>query len=210
MTAPRLCRRCGAVLSPDLMWCTQCYEPVRHLTPRERQLPPLREVEEPPPWVRRSPLRGPKETAVFSRWRAGPTTFGPVGRILVTLFVLAFFPWGGFVRFGSALGPLLLWYLLGYTFLATFVLRHVWRKERVVDPRPGEGERLRSRLARRAPKLARPIRLDARVILPIVAITAVVVLVLGWTRSDTTGRYYMVTVGGVVGMGAFLAWWNEL
>jgi len=147
---------------------------------------------------------------VYSRWKAGPTTFGPVGRILITLLVAAFFPWGSFVGFGSALGPLLLWYLMGYTFLATFVLRHVWRKGRVEDPGSGAYEGLRSRVARRAPRLARPIRLDARVILPILAITAVVVIGLGWARSDTAGRYYMVAIGGVVGGGAFLAWWNEL
>ncbi|HEX9716962.1 MAG TPA: hypothetical protein VGA93_03365 [Actinomycetota bacterium] len=39
MTAPRLCRKCGARLWPDVMWCSQCYEPVRLLTPRDRQLP---------------------------------------------------------------------------------------------------------------------------------------------------------------------------
>lgn len=210
MTAPRVCRRCGAALSPNIMWCTLCYEPVRQLTPRDRQLPPLAAVEEPPEGVRRSPLRGAPEPRVYSRWKAGPTTFGPVGRILITLLVAAFFPWGSFVGFGSALGPLLLWYLMGYTFLATFVLRHVWRKGRVEDPGSGAYEGLRSRVARRAPRLARPIRLDARVILPILAITAVVVIGLGWARSDTAGRYYMVAIGGVIGGGAFLAWWNEL
>ena len=99
---------------------------------------------------------------------------------------------------------------MGYTFIATFVLRHVWRKERVEDPKPGAYEGLLSRVSRRAPRLGRPIRLDARVILPILAITAVVVIGLGWAQSDTAGRYYMVAIGGVVGGAAFLAWWNEL
>ena len=210
MTAPRLCRRCGARLWPDVMWCTQCYEPVRQLTPRDRQLPPIRDIEEPPPWVRRSPLRGPKETPVYSRWRAGPTTFGPVGRILITIVVLVFFPSGGYAGFGSAMGPLLLWYLLGYTLVATVVLRSVWRKERVYDNRADPLTRIRRRVAQRAPLLARPISMNAQFVVAAVGVTALGLLLVLWTGSDTEDRFILVATGAIVGFGILLAWWNEL
>lgn len=210
MTAPRLCRNCGARLWPDVMWCTQCYEPVRQLTPRDRQLPPLREVEEPPPWVRRSPLRGPKETPVYSPWRAGPTTFGPVGRILITIVVVLVFPSGGYVGFGSPIGPLLLWYLLGYTVFATLVLRGVWRKERVYDHRLDLPTHLRRRVAERAPVLARPIRMDARLVVGFVGVAALGLLLVLWIGSDMEGRFTLVATGSVIGLGMLLAWWNEL
>ncbi len=62
------------------MWCLQCYEPVRQLTPREPPLPGIQ-------------FMPPKDEAPMSRWKAGATTFGPVGRITITLLVLLFAPW---------------------------------------------------------------------------------------------------------------------
>jgi hypothetical protein len=93
MTAPRACRSCGAPLPRDVRWCLRCYTPVAELTPRERQLPPVEHAEDPPPWANRSPLRDNRGTPpTYSRWRAGPTTFGPVGRIAITVVVLLVFP----------------------------------------------------------------------------------------------------------------------
>jgi len=196
VTAPRNCRACGAPLSGDVRWCLRCYEPVREPSPRPPQLPPLPIVREPPPEPR------------TSRFRAGPTTLGPVGRILATLVVALLAPWRGLVGFDSALGPLMLWYLLGYTMIAGVALRHIWRRERVLDPRPTAADRLRARAAASLPRLARPIPLAA--ILAVLGLLGTIALAVAWTSMGTTGRYYLVAIGVAAGAGLFLAAWNEL
>ncbi len=105
MTAPRNCGSCGANLPTDVRWCLQCYEPVRHLSPREPQIPTVHFIHS---------SQEPKAT----RWRAGPTTFGPVGRIVLTAVVIV--------------GPTVLvpWpYLPLWAIVAVVILRDVWRKE---------------------------------------------------------------------------------
>jgi hypothetical protein len=111
MTAPRTCRACGANLKGNVMWCLQCYAPVRQLTPRPPQPPTVHFVQ-------------PKEEHPMSRWKAGATTFGPIGRIAITLLVLLFAPWSmnGFALF-------VLW--PPYLVLATLVLRATWKKDHV-------------------------------------------------------------------------------
>jgi hypothetical protein len=127
MTASRSCRACGADLSPDVPWCVRCYEPVRHLTPRDAPLPtlPLEEVVD-PRTVRAdfAPLRvQPRE---YSRTRGGPTSFGLLGRLAVTGVVIALLPWG-------MIGSLALVYLVGYLPVAFVVLRATWAAT-PVDP----------------------------------------------------------------------------
>lgn len=115
MTAPRTCRNCGAELTGDVMWCVRCYEPVRHLTPRASELAVS------PPQLVHGDLR-PR-----SRWRAGATTFGPVGRIAVTIGVILFFPWG---TIGNPITVVV--YLPVYLFLAVAVLRSTWKRDLVM------------------------------------------------------------------------------
>jgi hypothetical protein len=123
MTAPRTCRNCGAELTGDVMWCVRCYEPVRHLTPRSPELA----VSSP------QPIRG--DGRARSRWRAGATTFGPVGRIVVTAGVIVFFPWG---TIGN---PLTLFvYLPAYLVLAVAVLRSTWRRDLATTMPPSTPE----------------------------------------------------------------------
>lgn len=120
MTAPRTCRACGADLKGDVMWCLRCYEPVRQLTPREPQLPPLPvDAVVDPRSVRPdfAPLRVARP--VYSRTRSGATSFGLLGRLAVTGIVVAMLPWG-------MLGPITLVYLLGYVPVALVVLRSTW------------------------------------------------------------------------------------
>jgi hypothetical protein len=80
------------------------------------------------PWI--DPDPGPEP--VYSRWQAGETTFGPVGRIVATLVLLILVLLGAaFTMFG--------W---GRLFMAVYVpvagiflwrqLRHVWRKDRIL------------------------------------------------------------------------------
>jgi hypothetical protein len=204
MTAPRACRSCGAPLPPDVRWCMRCYRPVAGLTPRERQLPPVERAEEPPPWVNRSPLRegsGPPPT--YSRWRAGPTTFGPVGRIAITVVVLLIFPWDALFTFN----PFRLWFMLGYTIFAAYVLRHTWRKERVLVERPVRTGSIRSAVNGRVGVLSRSV--DARVLVVLTALAALSGLGYAWVTLDRVGRFAIVAVG-VCGMGAIVwAWWTE-
>jgi len=95
------------------MWCLRCYEPIRQLTPRDPGTPTI------------TLLRDPNEDAERSRWRAGVNTFGPVGRIVTTLLVIAFAPWTT-----NAVALIVLWpiYLVG----AAIVLRATWKKDDVV------------------------------------------------------------------------------
>ena len=127
MTAPRLCRRCGARLWPDVMWCTQCYEPVRQLTPRERQLPTppdLQPVD--PATIRRDHAFVRPHRQVYSRVRSGPTTLGLWGRVTCTAIVLFFLPWGPFT-FVTVL------YLVAYMPIAAILLATIWRRD-VIGP----------------------------------------------------------------------------
>jgi len=193
MTAPRMCRKCGAELPGHVMWCLRCYEPVRHLTPRESAPPGVVFVS-----------RGPQHRT--SRWRAGPTTFGPVGRILITALLLALFPWSVF----GNLDPLVLWQAFGYTLAATLVLRHTWRRERVVDERPGRLDPLRERVAARAPLLGRRLHVDPRATLVALVLLGLLGLSFGWAQSDTFGRYLLAATAGVLATGVFLAWFVEI
>src|SRR5207249_2997077 len=111
VTSPRVCRACGATLPPDVRWCLQCQARVIDFSPRPRQLPAqVGAVVEPGP--------------TYSRWRAGTTTFGPVGRILATLLVLLLGPWGA-----VSAGTIVI--LPAWTAVAVIVLRQIWKRERV-------------------------------------------------------------------------------
>lgn len=127
MTAPRPCRTCGGRLLPDVMWCTQCYEPIRHLTPRDRQLPTppdLQPVD--PATIRRDQAFVRPHRPVYSRVRRGPTTLGLWGRVTCTAIVLFFLPWGPFT-FVTVL------YLVAYMPIAAILLAAIWRRD-VVGP----------------------------------------------------------------------------
>jgi len=175
------------------MWCLRCYEPVRHLTPRESAPPGVVFVSS-----------GPEHRT--SRWRAGPTTFGPVGRILITALVLVLFPW----HVLGDLDPLVLWYALAYTLAATLVLRDTWRRERVVDDRPRRLAALRERLATRAPSLGRRLRIDPRAAFAALILLGVLGLSVAWTQSDPYGRYLLAAITGVLATGVLIAWLNEI
>jgi hypothetical protein len=190
MTASRTCRACGAELSPDVRWCLQCYEPVRELTPRPPQLPTIHLVR-------------PDDRPRTSRWRAGPTTFGPIGRLAITALVVLLGPWS-LLKGLSGLG---LWSLLGYSVLAVAVLKDVWRRERVLDP-GSLGHGPRARLTARFPRLGAPI--PPIVVLGLVGAIAVGALVAFWAAADDVVRFYLVAALVVGGVGVALVLWNEL
>lgn len=177
MTAPRTCRACGTALSPDVRWCLRCYEPVRELAPRAPQLPPLPSVFE------------PKHESEMSRWKAGATTFGPVGRLVVTGIVVLMAP-------GSrdVMSLVIMWPC--YLLLAGVVLRSTWRRDYVDTT----GD------ARRAPEPSTaPSGEPVRTPLPRATVVAWALLgALGagtaivWTASGHVGR-------GIIGIAASAA-----
>jgi hypothetical protein len=188
-----LCRLCSAPLPSDIRWCTTCYTPVTLYSRRE----PLHEAG--------GYVGAPTPTPRTSRWRAGATTFGPAGRIAITVALLAAFPWGG-VDGLSAVSALQLYFLLGWVFLATLVLRHVWRRERVADDAPPSWvERFRVR----HPLLGSRVTLGRRGLV-LVAVTAASVAMIAWVNLDDVDRYVWASLAIVTGVAAFLAVWNEL
>jgi hypothetical protein len=188
MPIGHLCRACGAALPPDLGWCAACYAPVRLYSPREP-------VREPGGYAGR-----PMPALRTSRWRQGPTSFGPLGRILSTAAVVALFPW-----WGLGGNPFFLWSLMGWLGMAGIVLRSIWKRERIVDPSPTRVEKLRAR----HPFLAQEIRLSGN------ARTLALVVVAGgaaaaWLSFDTGARFLLAVVVLVAGVGIFLSSRHDL
>src|SRR5689334_8470388 len=110
------CSACGAQLRPGMTWCWLCLAPIGSSTSQVAPPPIPADDLEPIP--------------EYSRWRAGPTTFGPVGRISITVVVAAI----GFLVFWVFRlvdGPLVIADVGIYGVGAYFLLRNVWRRERV-------------------------------------------------------------------------------
>src|SRR5437588_12798690 len=70
----------GKPLLPDLPWCPQCYEPVRQFAARA----PLHHAD-----FVGSPIPTGGHIPHWSRWEKSATTFGPVGRVMATVLLLA-------------------------------------------------------------------------------------------------------------------------
>jgi hypothetical protein len=120
------CATCGAALAVGVSWCGQCYSPAAVA----KASPPEPGSLQPPGW---RPLLAdvPVETAArTTRWRKTTTTFGPVGRVLCTLFLVVPFPVLtvlGFVADPFCLGGAVIW---GFV-LMPWGLRDVWRAGRL-------------------------------------------------------------------------------
>ena len=116
MTASRTCRACGAALPGGVRWCSQCYEPVRELTPRE---PVWRDGE-----FVGQPLHTGGAVPHWSRWEGTATTLGPWGRTVLTIVLLATLPVAG--GFGMFM------YVIWFPVIAVVGLRGIWAKGWVV------------------------------------------------------------------------------
>jgi hypothetical protein len=187
------CRTCGATLPPDLGWCVRCLAPVTAFAARPR-------VHEPGSFVG-TPVATPRT----SRWRSGPTSFGPFGRIAITVTLLLFLPWWGLEGITAA-SAFHLWFLIGWAMLAALVLPQVWRRQRLPDDAPPSRiERFRQG----HPVLGRPVRLGF-------VARGVVVLVAGgaaltaWLGLDDVNRYLWAVLALALGLVVSLASWNEL
>lgn len=172
MPIGHLCRACGAALPADLRWCTACYAPTTAFAARPR-------LHEPGTFVG-PPMRDHKT----SRWRAGPTTMGPLGRIGWTVGLLLLFPW----------------------WAPAVPMMSIWRRVRVADDAPPT---LTERFRARHLVLAHGIRLSPTARLAILALAAVALVVVFLTKDDVD-RYFFAAPILVVGPMAALARWNDL
>jgi hypothetical protein len=127
-----------------------------------------------------SPMREHK----MSRWRSGPTTMGPLGRIGWTIGLLLFFPW---------------WAL-------AVPIRSIWRKERVADDAsPTFMERFRER----HPGLGPEIHVGPTARLAIVALGVVAMFAIFLMKGDLD-RYLFVAPVVVAALTVSLARWNDV
>lgn len=79
------CPRCGARVTADATWCGQCFASIpvasSEPAPGESGVLAASRARIPAP-------RDPAHVATYSRWKKGATSFGPVGRILLTILTL--------------------------------------------------------------------------------------------------------------------------
>jgi hypothetical protein len=119
MPSPRTCRKCGKPLLPDLPWCPECYEPVTQFAVR----PPLHLGD-----FVGSPIPTGGHVSHWSRWEKSTTTFGPTGRVVATVILLAtLLP---AISYGNIV------YVLTFPVAAALVLNAVWAKGWVVPDEP--------------------------------------------------------------------------
>ncbi|HEY1330584.1 MAG TPA: hypothetical protein VGH10_03820 [Actinomycetota bacterium] len=129
------CSACGARLAPEAEWCNQCYTRVGAARPAPAGVPPLAPVT--PPSVGRLGWAPPPppEVPVFSRMKAGPTSFGVGGRTLLTIGVLILDVLGYFALLGNIGLPPDAKSAIAYFALSPLVvipvLMRVWRRSRI-------------------------------------------------------------------------------
>lgn len=111
------CVECRRALPTDARWCPLCFAPA----PSPQFAGPVakRRADDPDPVE--------KVDYGYSRWRGSAISFGPVGRVVVTVALIA-------------IGPLMAWYspvggwlafLLWMFVILPWALRDVWRKVRI-------------------------------------------------------------------------------
>ena len=131
----KTCPECGAQVADDLAWCNQCYEALS--TGSAASAPDA----ERPLWARAN-VGQPDVKVVpeFSRWRGGATSFGPVGRVLLTLGVLLLLVVGYPVLRGLVFtvvgidvpgNGFVVMYVCVAIPAGAYLLSRVWKRERV-------------------------------------------------------------------------------
>jgi hypothetical protein len=159
-------------------WCGLCQKPILEFSPRE----PVRAG---------TYVGNVRVEARYSRWRASPTTFGPVGRVLATSAVILMGPWTGISMFSILYVPV-------WIMLSTMILKQVWARQRVdPDAPPTRFDRFRER----HPLLA--FRIDPPLVLAGIGLLLILVAALALTG---TGVLLVAVVALLIGVGALLAW----
>ncbi|MEO8423282.1 MAG: hypothetical protein ABI595_05130, partial [Actinomycetota bacterium] len=117
----------------------------------------------------------------------------PVGRVLITVFVLLMVP--------STISLFSLMYLPIWLGFGLVVLRQVWRREKLeVDAPPTVAERFRER----HPFLGH--RIDGSRVAVVFGALLLATIAALMLRADTTGFYALVGLLAIVGLGVFIAW----
>lgn len=122
MTATTVvCPHCGAHNSSEAEWCTQCYARLDEL-PADLEDPRAEAAgQEEREFAHPDSSVGPPGRVVYSRWRKSEITFGPFGRIFLTVLVIAV---GVALGFNYTPIPAVIWLFLAVPVL----LRQIWKK----------------------------------------------------------------------------------
>lgn len=104
------CPTCGAAARADATWCGQCHGALGGAVAAPTRFVPV--------------ANSPAAPAVYSRWRGGPTSLGPVGRISWTVGVLLV---AAFAVFSGDIFFMGIWLLL----VGPLILRSVWSRARI-------------------------------------------------------------------------------
>jgi hypothetical protein len=194
MPAPRACRSCGADLAPDVRWCTFCFAPIAEFQQR--------------PSTPEGFVDFPRHDVRYTRWRGGPLTFGPIGRLGITVtlalgFAVAFWP------MGTAFWGLGLWFLLGYSMFSAIVLRAVWRRM-PVDADEQRGARRLDGFRRIHPRLGQEIHVSrlAGGIIGLALLAGFGYAIYG--SSDDLHRFFAFAAILTMAFGIALARWLDL
>jgi hypothetical protein len=131
------CPSCCANVADGLAWCNQCY------TSLARAAAPAASSshDERPLWLRsNAPVARIEQGTEFSRWRKGPTSFGPIGRLLLTLGVLVLLVVGypllrglmvASVGFDVPGTGFVIMYVCVAIPSGAYLLSRVWKRERI-------------------------------------------------------------------------------
>jgi len=124
------CWICGAKLDPGLDWCPQCLAR-RGAADKAENLSTA------------TPISDLPGKDILSRWRAGSVSFGPWGKLLITLVVAGVDTVGLLVAyqavtFGRPGWAFVLFYLGVALFASGFFLRNVWTKAKVGVTNPSD------------------------------------------------------------------------
>jgi hypothetical protein len=116
------CPGCAANVAAGAAWCGQCFAPM----PAAAAAPAASPMPVEPPEGFRPGGVEPVRPKIYtdSRWHSGSMTFGPVGRVLVT--IVLFLPYGFFV----ASLPFGLVGIIIWTGLLVRGLRDIWKPSR--------------------------------------------------------------------------------
>lgn len=156
-----------------------CFAPVTEFAARERHAD---SVGTPIHEIRYSRLK-----------KAGPLSFGPLGRVVITILVVLMGP--------STASFFSLMYLPVWLGISVVVLKQVWRPMPLApDEPPTAAERFRER----HPTLG--VRFDARSIAIVVGALLLVALAVLMLLADTAGFYALVGLCSILGLAVFIAW----
>lgn len=115
------CGNCGAHNSIEAEWCTQCYARL-DVVPADIEDPRAEEAgDEEREFAHPDAAVALQGRAIYSRWRKSEISFGPIGRILLTVLVIAI---GVALAFNYTPVPAVIWMFLAVPVL----LRQIWKK----------------------------------------------------------------------------------